>query len=314
MEQFNAILNQVIIFFIFMVVGFCAVKIKLLSDDSLPVISKLFTRVIVPFIVFANTVNGATRTDVRDNVFLIIVYTFMFAILFVLARVLPKILRIKGNRASLFSMTFSFGNVGLIGIPLLLAVYGQRSMIFVVMFSIVDLLLLWTYGLSLTYPVGNKPKFSLKTLKNMLNPPLIATILALVVIFFDIRIPEIVNRAFITISNSGMPLPFIYIGGMVASLGIKRYVKYYDLYAGILFKMVVFPICSFLVLRAIGIELETIGTTIILFSLPAVGVLPMLATAHGSDGEYATAAVIITTLASLFTFTLVSYVTSTVFA
>jgi predicted permease len=209
-------------------------------------------------------------------------------------------------------MAFSFGNVGLIGIPLILPVFGQRAMVVVAMFSIVDLVILWTYGLSLTYPVENKPKISFRTLKNMLNPPLIAIILSVVVIMLGIRIPEIANRAFMTISNSGLPLPFIYIGGLLASQGIKRFAKFYELYLGILAKMIIFPICVFIVLRAIGIEPDVIGTIVILFGLPAVGVLPMLADTHGSDVEYATAAIIIPTLAALFTITLVSYVTSVI--
>ena len=312
MEQFDLILDQVIIFLIFMAIGFAAVKINLLSKDSLPAISKLFTGIIVPFIIFANTVNGATRADIFDHVYLLLLFVCMFAVLLPITKVLPKIFRIKGDRASLFTMAFSFGNVGLIGIPLILAVFGQRAMIFVAMFSIVDLFILWIYGLSLTYPVENKQRLSFKALKNMINPPLIAIILSVIVIMLGIRIPDIVNRAFITMSNSGLPLPFIYIGGLLASQGIKRFAKFYDLYFGILIKMIIFPICVFIVLRAIGIEPEIVGTVVILFGLPVVGVLPMLADANGSDVEYATAAIIITTLAALFTITLVSYVTSVI--
>ena len=312
MEQFEIILDQVIIFLIFMVIGFAAVKINLLSKESLPAISKLFTGIIVPFIIFANTVNGATRADVIDNLYLIVLFICMFIVLLPLIKLLTKLLGVKGDRAPLFTMAFSFGNVGLIGIPLILPVFGQRAMVVVAMFSIVDLVILWTYGLSLTYPVENKPKISFRTLKNMLNPPLIAIILSVVVIMLGIRIPDIANRAFITISNSGLPLPFIYIGGLLASQGIKRFAKFYELYFGILAKMIIFPICTFIVLRAIGIEPDVIGTIVILFGLPAVGVLPMLADTHGSDVEYATAAIIIPTLAALFTVTLVSYVTSVI--
>ena len=310
MEQFYAVFNQVILFFIIMIIGFCVVKFKLLSADYLPVISRFFTRVIVPFILFANIAGGATRADMINYSYLLIVNACIFAVLIMTTRILPKILKLKGNRASIFLFINSFGNVGFVGIPLLLAIYGQRAMIFVVMYTVVDQFLFWTYGVSLSFPVENRPDFSINMLKKMINPAVVAIILSFVIIMFNIRLPEVVERASMSMANTGSALPFIYMGGVVATLKIKETIRHCEFLAGIAIKMIILPICIFVVLRAIGIDPEIIGTTTILFGLPPVAMIPMLVSANGSDGEYATAAVIICTLASLFTLTFVSYITS----
>lgn len=310
MDQFYAVLNQVIIFCIIIFVGFVTVKVKFIPESALPVITNIFSRVIVPFILFVNTVNGATRADMGKYIFLSGVYACVYAVQIFVARMMPKLLKLKGNRASLYAFSYTFGNVGFIGIPLLLAVFGQRVMIYVTMYAIVDQIIFWTYGYSLSFPVDNKLKFNLKTLVNMLNPPLIAVLLSILLIVLDVKIPAIVNRAFASIADAGSALPFIYIGGMIATMNVKRVLKHYEFYLGIAVKMVILPVCLFIVLKAIGIEVEIAVASSILFGLPTIALVPMLAGAHGSDVEYATSAVLITTIASLFTLTFISFITA----
>jgi hypothetical protein len=309
MEQFNAVLNQVLIFLIIMIIGFLAVKAKFLAREALPVITRLFTRVIVPFILFVNTVNGATRSELVSTLYLSGIYVCVFAVLITTTRMLPKILRLKGNKAPLFTLSYSFGNVGFVGIPLLVATFGQRAMLYVTMYAIVDQFIFWTYGYSLSFPVENKLKFTPKTLVNMINPPIIAMILSIVIILLDVRVPELLDRAFTSMAISGTALPFLYIGGMIATLDIKKLLKHYEFYVGITVKMIIIPICIFLVIRAIGINHEIAVSSALLFGLPTIALVPMLAGANGSDVEYGTAVVLVSTVASLFTLTLVSYVT-----
>ena len=91
-----------------MVIGFIAVKAKFLSSDALPAITRLFTRVIVPFILFVNTVDGATRADVIDTIYLSGIYACIYIVLITTTKLLPKILKLKGNKAPLFTLSYTF--------------------------------------------------------------------------------------------------------------------------------------------------------------------------------------------------------------
>ena len=310
MEQFNAVLNQVLIFLIIMIIGFIAVKVKFLAREALPVITRLFTRVIVPFILFVNTVNGATRSELIETLYLSGAYVCVFAVLLTVTRLLPKLLKLKGNKVPLFSLACSFGNVGFVGIPLLVSVFGQRAMLYVTMYAIVDQFIFWTYGYSLSFPVENKLKFTPKTLVNMINPPIIAMILSIVMILLDARLPAVLDNAFTSMAVSGTALPFLYIGGMLATLDIKKLLSHYEFYIGISVKMVIMPILIFLAIRALGISQEIAVSSALLFGLPTIALVPMIAGANGSDVEYGTALVLVYTVASLITLTLVSYITT----
>lgn len=312
MEQFQIVLGQIVIFMIITVIGFIAVKAKVLNNDGLTVVTKLFTKITLPFMLFTNTVNGTTRAEIFDNMYIVLISLGTYVVLIAVSWLLVKLLRLRGDRGRLFALANTFGNVGFIGIPLLLALFGQKVMMYVAVFTVVDQVLIWTYGFALSCPSGTKMRFEVKTLKNMLNPPLVAVLLALVFVLLDLRLPTVVNDAFLTVAAASTPLPFIYIGGMIAICDMKKFVRYYELYVGVAVKMVIIPIIVFLVLRALKINDVLAMTTMLIVALPSIAITPMLARANGSDEEYATAAVIITTLLSLVTLSLVSYLASVV--
>lgn len=312
MEQFQIVLNQVVIFIVITAIGFIAVKARVLDDGGLTVITKLFTKITLPFLLFTNTVNGTTRDALAANLYIIPISLGAYAVLIIVTRLLARILKLERARARLFALANTFGNVGFIGIPVLLAVFGQRVMIYVAVFTVVDQILIWTYGFSLSCPGENACRLELKTLKNMISPPIVAVLLALIFVLLDIRPFGVLNDAFVTVSAASTPLPFIYLGGMIALSDMKKFLKHYEFYIGIAVKMVIIPLLLFLILRATGIPADLVTTTTILVALPSISIVPMLARANGSDEEYATAAVIVTTLVSLITLPFVSYLTSVV--
>jgi len=313
MDYFSAVLNQVIIFLMIIVVGFIVVKIKAVPTSILPSISIIFAKIVVPAILFFNTVNGSTREDMVETIFLLGIVLVLFAVIIIVMRIMPKVLKLEGNRGKLFPVLFSFGNVGFVGIPLLITMFGQRAMVFVTMYAIVDQLTLWTYGYSQTFPVDNRLKFTPKTLFRLINPPIIAVVLSVILIFLGVRVPDIINRAFSSVADAGMALPFIYIGGMLATMTDLKYLKSLDIYVGMLVKMLVFPISIFMLLTSFGIPLDMAMATTILFGLPSMPIVPMLAGTNNSDEKYATATVLITTVASLLTLTFVTFFMTVVF-
>ena len=313
MEQFQIVLNQVLIFMIITAIGFIAVKAKVLNDDGLTVVSKLFTKLVLPFLLFTNTINGTTRAEIFKNLYVIPIILAVYVVLILVSQLLVRVLRIGVTRGRLFALSNTFGNVGFVGIPMLLALFGQRVMVYVAMFTLVDQLLIWTYGFSLSYPEGTKFRLEIKALKNMINPPLIAVLLAIVFVLLNIRPFTVLNNAFLTVAAASTPLPFIYLGGMIALCDMKKALRHYEIYIGIVVKMVIIPIGVFIALRAIGIHYELATTTAVIIALPSLAIAPILARTNNSDEEYATAAVILTTLASLVTLSVVSYLTSVVF-
>lgn len=193
------------------------------------------------------------------------------------------------------------------GIPLVIVIYPDTALLYVSIFTIVDQLFFWIYGVLLTKPVSDDSRrISLSNLKNLLSPPLIAIVLAIVFIAAGIHIPAVLSSALTAVGNTSMPLALIYIGGVLCTSDIKPVLKCGELYTGMTVKMIALPVAFYTLMVLMGLRADMAGTLAFMVALPGIELVPMLAKTNGSDGDYAVCAIMLTTIGSLITLPIVS--------
>lgn len=307
MEQFFIVLNQIGIFLILIIFGILAVKFGILDEHSLGSVSKLVMRMALPAYIFINTAEGATRQGLAESLLVIPLAIALYLMLFLLSLLLEKVFHLKGNRGHVFRAIVMFGNVGFMGIPLVVELYPDTALLYISLFTILDQGLFWTYGVSLTKPVSDqKAKISLKNLKNLLSPALVAIVGATVLVLLNIHLPKLLTTTLSKLGTASMPLSLLYIGGMLSMTDVRKVLRCGELYAEIGLKMLVLPIVFFLVMKLCQVPTDMAGTMTFLTGLPAINMVAMLSKNNGSDGDYAVCAVMMTTLACLVTLPLVS--------
>lgn len=307
MDQFFIVLNQIGIFLILIILGIVAVKFDILDEHSLGNVSKLVMRMALPAYIFINTAEGATRQGLAESLMVIPLAIALYLMLFLLSLLLEKVFHLKGNRGHVFRAIVMFGNVGFMGIPLVVELYPDTALLYISLFTILDQGLFWTYGVSLTKPVSDqKEKISLKNLKNLLSPALIAIVGATVLVLLNIHLPKLLTTTLSKLGAASMPLSLLYIGGMLSMTDVRKVLRCGELYAEIGLKMLVLPIVFFLVMKLCQVPADMAGTMTFLAGLPAINMVAMLSKNNGSDGDYAVCAVMMTTLACLITLPLVS--------
>lgn len=307
MEQFFIVLNQIGIFLILIIFGILAVKFGILDEHSLGSVSKLVMRMALPAYIFINTAEGATRQGLAESLLVIPLAIALYLMLFLLSLLLEKVFHLKGNRGHVFRAIVMFGNVGFMGIPLVVELYPDTALLYISLFTILDQGLFWTYGVSLTKPVPEqKEKISLKNLKNLLSPALVAIVGATVLVLLNIHLPKLLTTTLSKLGTASMPLSLLYIGGMLSMTDVRKVLRCGELYAEIGLKMLVLPIVFFLVMKLCQVPTDMAGTMTFLTGLPAINMVAMLSKNNGSDGDYAVCAVMMTTLACLVTLPLVS--------
>ena len=307
MEQFFIVLNQIGIFLILIIFGILAVKFGILDEHSLGSVSKLVMRMALPAYIFINTAEGATRQGLAESLLVIPLAIALYLMLFLLSLLLEKVFQLKGNRSHVFRAIVMFGNVGFMGIPLVVELYPDTALLYISLFTILDQGLFWTYGVSLTKPVSDqKEKVSLKNLKNLLSPALIAIVGATILVLLDIHLPKLLITTLSKLGASSMPLSLLYIGGMLSMTDVRKVLRCGELYAEIGLKMLVLPLVFFMVMKLLNVPADMAGTMTFLTGLPAINMVAMLSNNNGSDGDYAVCAVMMTTIACLITLPLVS--------
>lgn len=310
MDQFFVVLMQIGVFLLMIVTGVITVRCRILNEQSLAAVSKLVMRVLLPAFIFVNTAEGATRAGLKESLLVIPIALAMYALLWLLATVLVRVFHLSGNREKVFRAIVMFGNVGFMGIPLVTELYPTTALLYISLLTIIDQGLFWTYGVSLTQPAREagapKEKLSLKGLKNVLSPALVAIILATVLVLLNLHLPKVLTTTLTKLGAASMPMSLIYIGGMLSMTDVRAVLRCWELYAEIALKMIVLPIAFFAVLMLLRTPVDMAGTMTFIFGLPAINMVAMLSKANGSDGDYAVCAVMLTTLVCLVTLPIVS--------
>ena len=307
MLYFPIVIEQIALFLIYAMLGVYAVKRGYFTSASLDVISKLLIKITIPIMIFANTINGATREEFIAALPILLATVLMYALLYLLSVLLKNIFRLSGDSGRVYQACTMYGNIGFIGIPIVAALFPERGMLYIALFTVIDQLTLWTIGISLTSPMGGSRTLSpAEVAKKMVNPAVIAILLAVVFVFTGWRLPEVLNTGLKNVGGITSVLAMIYIGGLFCFTDIAGYLRHPEIYAEIIVKMILFPPVFYMILRLIpGLTQEIRFTLSVLTALPTMSTIPMFARDQRSDGEYGAGMLFVTTVCSVVTLPLV---------
>ena len=186
MEQFTVVLDQLIGFAIMLVIGYICVRCKVYGEKTLDGICHLILKVGIPLMVFSNATAGATRADLFESGIILVFQAVMYVLLISSTWLIAKVMRLPADRGHMFQAAFIFGNVGFIGLPLLIALFPERGALFYSLMALLDQFLMWTYGVWLTRSEQTRrerPAASLaQQLRGLLSPGLVSVIVSLLVI------------------------------------------------------------------------------------------------------------------------------------
>ena len=332
MGQFGVMIGQLVGFLIMLMVGYGCVRLRFYGQTALDGMCSLLLNVLIPVLVFSNAVDGADRAQLASNWGVMLLTAVMYALLILVFWLVAELLRLKGSRSHVFQASLIFGNAGFIGIPLIMALWPQNGAIYVALMSIIDQTLLWTYGVWLCEPVAEaagdaasdyspavtRPSFGIRVLgllKRFVNPAFIGVMLALILILLGVKVPDIILKPLHTIGNMATPMSLIYLGGLFALTKWWGVLKRYELYVGLVAKMIAFPLAFYALLTALTGALPQLPIThdmvlmiTVIAGLPTMTTIAMFTGRKNNMPEYAVGFVLVSTLFSLASLTIVSAV------
>lgn len=310
MTYFSIVLEQIFTFVIYAAIGIIAVKAKVLNKDGLGVMSRFITKIALPLLIFTNTINSASKEQFLNALPIMLATVLMYLLLYLLALALAKAFKLQGNERNVYRACSIFGNNGFMGIPIVAALFPKQGLIYIALFTVVDQMVLWTTGMTLTAPVEQTSTMNFTDkLKKMVNPATVGITLAVIGIFLNIKLPASLNTALTKTGAISTPLAMIYLGGIFCYTDIRKYLKRTEIYAAVILKMCVFPVLFFYLLKLIPGITQDIAVTMSVFSaLPTMTTIAMLAQTQKSADEYSAGMVFMTTLFSIVTLPLVCFI------
>jgi malate permease len=298
-------LESILSIILIILLGYILKEKKWFDDSFSNNISKLIMNIALPASIFVSVLKYLT---IEKLVSLSggLIYTFLSVIIgYIVAWIMVKILKVKPGRRGTFINTVVNANTIFIGLPLNIALFGNESLPYFLVYYITNTVSTWTFGVILIEndnPEKNKTKKRFNW-KKLLPPPLLGFLVALVFLVFKIPVPDFIHSALAYTGNIVTPLSLIYIGIVLSNAGLKSIHFDKDTIFELFERFIMSP-CIMVILIILGTKifgtmaaLES-KTYIIQASAPALAVLPILANESNGDVKYATN--VVTTSTVLF--------------
>lgn len=231
-----------------------------------------------------------------------LVYTFAaFVIGYIVAYISVKIFKVRPGRRGTMINTFVNANTIFIGLPLNIALFGNESLPYFLIYYITNTISTWTLGIYLMTSdskTGKSKVVQKLDLKKLLPPPLIGFLVALFFLVLQIPVPSFATSTLTYIGNIVTPLSLIYIGIVLAKAGLNTITFDKDTIVTLIGRFILGPLVMYIVLILTAKNLTTteFKTFVVQSAAPALAVLPILAGNGDGDVEFSTNVVTLSTI------------------
>ena len=296
---FFSVVQQVLILFILICVGFVSSKTKLLKGEAIPSINNLLLYIITPAVIiesFSREYNPELLISLgKAALASLVVHVINIAGAILLVRDKSK------AREAVLRFGTVFSNCGFMAIPLQSALLGAEGIFYCAAFIAVFNLFCWTYGV---FVMGGKEAgFSPKSF--IINPGVIAVSIGLILFFLPISLPDIILSSLRNLAALNTPIPMIVIGYYLSCFTSLRTLKNAKLWLATLLRLIVLPLVAILLLCALGIKGTILSSIAISACAPVAANALVFASKYNRDTELAATFVSASTLASIVTMPIV---------
>ena len=294
---------QMLALFLLLVTGYVAYKAHVTNDDAVRYLTKLVLNVSLPaqilvsFLSNRGKVSNMTLLEVTGiSLFCYVVY-FLVGVVFVIVTHTPK----KQRGTYIFMLLF--GNVGFMGYPVIQAVFGINAMIYAVIFNVMFNFIIYSLGIIL---IGGEKtgKFNPKLL---INTPMVTALIALILFFTPIPLPEYLNDALNYLGNLTTPLAMIIIGGTIAKMKARELFNDWRIYVFTVFRLIVMPLAVLAAMNLLHEQQYLIrGTAVVLAATPVATNATMLAIQYDGDVDLVSKGIFFSTVLSVVSIPIVA--------
>lgn len=264
-------------------------------------LSKLIMNVAMPVSIFVSVMKYLTLDkliSLSDG----LIYTFgAFILSYLFAFAAVKIFKVHPGRRGTMINTFVNANTIFIGLPLNIALFGDKALPYFLIYYITNTVSTWTLGVYLmtTDSKSGRSKEAAKfNWKKLFPAPLVGFLVALVFLVLRLPVPDFATNTLTYIGNLVTPLSLLYIGIVLAKAGLNTIHFDNDTIVTLVGRFILAPAIMYLLLKfaAAGMVTTEFKTFVVQSAAPALAVLPILADQGDGDVEFSTNVVTLSTI------------------
>ncbi|KRL56325.1 AEC family transporter [Furfurilactobacillus rossiae] len=291
----------VLIIILMVAVGYVLAGKGWFNENSTRLLAKLVTQIALPpYMIISITRDFSKRElyallpDLRFPV-------ISMMLLMILAWGLVYVLRIDPSRRGLFTSMFFNSNTVFVGLPINMAIFGTKSLPYVLVYYMANTTIFWTIGVYFIQrdgSVGEHLTFGM-ILRKIFSAPLIGFMIGVVLVLINVHLPKFLNQTFTYLGGLTIPLSMLFIGVSVYNAGLKN-MRLNRSSLGVLSGRFIFaPVL--MILLVMHADMPTLMKQVFILQscMPVMTNAPVVAKLYHADADFASIMVTETTLMSL---------------
>ncbi len=260
-QLFGSTLKALLVLFIFIGIGVFFGKKKFLPEGSEGTLSKLETYLFLPALSLRTCINHCRMEKIREYISYFSVSLATVCVLFILSNLLAKKFAQKEGEHGIYTYALTTSNIGYMGQPLTLAVFGEEMLFKYIIAGIPFNLYIYSLGLSMMS--GKRI-----TWRSFMTPVFFATFLGIALGLGGIQIPSVLDDVLEGAANCMSPLAMLIAGLSIAKLPVGKLLGGARAYVVSALRLIGIPVATVAVLALCGASREMMLLLLILTAMP----------------------------------------------
>ena len=306
--------DQFIIFFLLLLVGFLCRKKGVFSDSAVNGINTFVVNVAFPCLILVRTAS----LNMDGRIFISFILTLIISLgLFLLFAAYARLYCIGSRFPEEDKPVVEFAifspNNGFMGLPVATMFFGDIGLLYMIGCNVALNFVFFTYGISLMKRGRELRSDSVKSvLKKLLfmivQPKVSAAIAGIVLCYLHITLPQLANTFLNTVGAVATPMAMISIGTLLAgNFGLRSFRKR-PVMEPVINKLIVIPLLTILIVWFLPVDPLVKSIIIISNTMPIATTVPILSEQYGRNKGLAGEALVVSTIFSMATIPLVIFV------
>lgn len=302
-----SILEQVVILFLILIAGFASRKLGVFDDKVTKGMSSLLLKVTLPALIIDSLQRSFSPELLRESGHILLISFGVYAGSVVLALLIGKIPGLKQTEVGVIRFAAVFSNVGFMGYPVVLAVFGHDALFHTAVFNLPFNFLSFTIGIILI--TGGSAKKHRLDWRVFLNPAIVAIGVGFTLFLFSISLPYALAETTRQVGSLTTPLAMIVVGATLVGMDAKEVFGNWSIYMVSAVRLVIVPLIVWVVLNRFVSNPLLIGIPVLVTAMPVAVNTVLLADEYDANPRLASQVVFLSTLLSIVTIPLVVLLT-----
>ena len=304
------IFESIAMIFLMISIGALVSRTITFNSDTQGVFISLIVNVAMPCIILASIFTVEIDYRLINQMGIVFLSSIAIGLIGILIGFLSAHYLVKEKRnAKEFAIMSGLGNTAFIGIPVCAMIFGAEGALLAAVFDAGVDVIIWSLGaVMLQY----NEKFSLRSFKPMINPPMIAIVLGLCMTLANLKPPELLIDLTVNLSNLAAPMAMFYLGILLMEMFRHRTknegIIPEKVWLPISIKLLILPIFVAICLSIFHINAVTSQVIVLQTMMPTLTLASILFARFSANVELGTKTTVISTIVSLGSIPLVVFI------